>query len=225
MFGGSIYSREHYITAIQDHDGRIIDASLGGVKDTISGQVVFADAKVQSLSSHGQYMFALIDTGNYGYYFEGIASRRGFNYCGSVLEYKCGNSIISQAICVPYVSRIGGKEIPFSIVSCAYHDILDINGETVKGTVMNKSDICRLALLGCKDNIADVAYGATLGAIYVARLDLKDKTLVDKSILVSDTGDSVLSLFAVHNEKMHEKLVRMGKIKRVEDLLIGDEKE
>ena len=39
-----------------------------------------------------QYMFALIDTGNYGYYFEGIASRRGL-----IIAAACWNTNAATA--------------------------------------------------------------------------------------------------------------------------------
>ena len=210
------------VESLVEHDGKIVDAGDYGIYETIPNKHLmemddFTDLKVntvRSLSSFKNKLYALVAYNTYNNtksYFVELAENNGkYHMNNIIIDYDDGGGEICQAVILPDVlSKIKGKQYDFSVLSCAYNDYLDLNGEKIEGTEEDYDYIFRLALLSSDSERAEVAYSGDLREIKLAKINLKHQR-AKTEMLIPDLSDTISALEVVRNAGLHKHLISIG---------------
>jgi len=226
LFNNFSQERLGFVTEIIKHKGRLLDTE-GLLNETLTGRVLISEWEMKKkgvlainslMTDNEENLYALV--------------WRMYNYSVIRLheddlgKYLLGEKILCygtsnwagrwQAIIVPgKLKGADGKTYPFSIVSCVNWKYLDLNGEKIEGTEVEKG-IFKVELLSARDEKIDLIYsGNELKKII--RVKIEGRKVKEKEALVSGLSDWVCALEPVFDKKLHEKLIKFKKLKIKQD--------
>lgn len=217
LFGKFTSSKRDYsINAIQKHKERIIDSGGYGLYDTLEDKVLISEKEINfncinslSVDEKGN-LFGILGNKNKKDFFMEIKEDDGIYHLGDIiLNYDRSHNSIDQNQIIPWgkLKGMNGRTYPFSTISCANHNYLDLNGEKIAWTE-SAEKIYRLEQISLEGNVLEVIYAGELKQIIKAKIDLKRREVVSKEIMIDGLGTYNCALEPVRSYTLHQKLIK-----------------
>ena len=221
---GNFKSKKRYCNAqlIIDFGGKIMDAGVDGLFETLTDKALITKDElnknnykdINSICSFQNRLYALLlnnkNERSFAELKKNLLDGR-YEIGNEIIHYDVNNFYTCQAAILPrHPSTIDGKEYDFSVLSCAYNDYLDLNGEKIEGTEEDYHYIFRLALLSSDSERAEVVYSGDFKGINFAEIDLNKKSAKTRKLITNSRG-FVSGLDVVRNKELHNKLINFGK--------------
>jgi len=219
--------RANFITSINSFNGLILDAGRYGLFNTETGKELISKKSladkniddIESLNSFNNSLYALVtNNDDSNSVVEINTSNPDKFFIGEMIKnYDVKHTKICDFIIIPQGKLVGdnGKDYPFSIITCVNISYLDLNGEKIIETDVNKSSnqsIIRLKLIKSTPTTAEVIYsGANLNAIYKANINLQEKIATTKPI-IENLLTNVLALQPIFKRDSHKHLSSIGEV-------------
>ncbi|MFH1606007.1 MAG: hypothetical protein ABIC91_01560 [Nanoarchaeota archaeon] len=221
--------RQNYICSINSFNGLISDAGRYGLFNTETSEELISKKSLEnkniysinSLNNFNNSLYALVQkTDDSNSVVEINNSNPNKFFIGETIKnYDTDHSNLCDFAIVPQGNMRGdnGKDYPFSIITCANLEYLDLNGEKIIETEVNKSSnqsIKRLKLIKSTSTTAEIIYsGWNLKNIYKANIDLTNKTTITEPI-ITNLSTLVLALQPIFKRDSHEHLSSLGSVIR-----------
>ncbi|MBU1849682.1 MAG: hypothetical protein KKH40_03045, partial [Nanoarchaeota archaeon] len=215
--------RNNCIQSINSFNGLTIDAGSYGLFNTETGKGLISRNSLEnkniysinSLNNFNNSLYALVQkTDDSNSVVEINTSNSNSFFIGETIKnYDVSHGSICDFAIVPQGNMRGdnGKAYPFSIITCANMDYLDLNGEKIVGIeVKNSSNqsIRRLKLIKSTPTTAEIIYsGYNLNTIYKAKIDLQSKK-ADVQPMIKQLSDCVFALEPVFDKESHELFLK-----------------
>ncbi|MBU1030589.1 MAG: hypothetical protein KKB65_05120 [Nanoarchaeota archaeon] len=215
--------RQNYICSINSFNGLISDAGRYGLFNTETSEELISKKSLEnkniysinSLNNFNNSLYALVQkTDDSNSVVEINTSNSNSFFIGETIKnYDVSHGSICDFAIVPQGNMRGdnGKAYPFSIITCANMDYLDLNGEKIVGIeVKNSSNqsIRRLKLIKSTPTTAEIIYsGYNLNTIYKAKIDLQSKK-ADVQPMIKQLSDCVFALEPVFDKESHELFLK-----------------
>ncbi|MBU1849377.1 MAG: hypothetical protein KKH40_01485 [Nanoarchaeota archaeon] len=219
--------RANFITSINSFNGLLLDAGGYGLFNTETGKELISKKSladkniddIESLNSFNNSLYALVtNNDDSNSVVEINTSNPDKFFIGEMIKnYDVKHTKICDFIIIPQGKLVGdnGKDYPFSIITCVNISYLDLNGEKIIETDVNKSSnqsIIRLKLIKSTPTTAEVIYsGANLNAIYKANINLQEKIATTKPI-IENLLTNVLALQPIFKRDSHKHLSSIGEV-------------
>ena len=210
--------RANKINCIYEFNEGLLDAGGYGLFNTLEDKAVISEKEMNSKDVVCISSLASDNQNNLYCLVQNKDSRHSFARKDSleqpIIRYNTRHTMLCQAIIIPYGSLKGldGKEYPFSVISCAHLQCLDINGEKIKGTAVDSGQIKRIALLKQYGSTIEIAYsGIKLIDVTKATINLDKKKVLQKEPILKDLHNGPLALHPVKNLSLHQKLIQGGR--------------
>lgn len=180
---------------------------------------------VWSLLSYGERLFALVTYSKNNSYGEDLACNNlGGAKKASLVEindemgkYSFGDRVIiydTNELDFCQAIPVRSAEIGVSVISSAYGNCLDLDGNITKGSKTKRGVIYRVALLGHADDNSEVevAYADSyINDIIFVKIDVKkNKVVKRKSLFKGGLDHLVGALELVRSKKLHDELIKMA---------------
>ncbi|MFH1606008.1 MAG: hypothetical protein ABIC91_01565, partial [Nanoarchaeota archaeon] len=199
--------RNDFIQSINSFNGLTLDAGRYGLFNTKTSEELASETNmknqsikdIESLNSFNDSLYALVTNNNdFRSVVEINTSDPNKFFIGETIKnYDVKHTKICDFAIVPQGNMRGdnGKDYPFSIITCANLEYLDLNEEKISGTTVDSNqEISRVKLIKSTPTTAEIIYsGYNLKAVYEANIDLTNNTATTKP-LITDLSSLVSAL-------------------------------
>ncbi|MBU0666763.1 MAG: hypothetical protein KKC26_05360, partial [Nanoarchaeota archaeon] len=191
--------RFNHIQSINSFNGLLLDAGGYGLFNTETSEELISSESlndknikyINSLDCFNNSLYALVVNNDNAHSVVEIntSNPNKFFIGETIKKYELKHTKICDSVIIPQGKLAGDndKDYPFSIISCVNLEYLDLNGEKIIETEVNKSSnqsILRLKLIKSTPTTVEVIYsGANLNAIYKANINLQEKIATTKPII------------------------------------------
>jgi len=228
LFGGfKSEKREGEIETFQEYKNTVLDAGSYGLADTLTNKVLISEkqlkrkniCRIDSLQVGGDgTLFGLVWNCDLTHSLAEIIEKSGkYSFGKELLNYGLKHDHHCQVI-IASDRRLQkrAEKYNLSVVSCVNLHYLDINGKPVKGTEVEETQyMWAVEPLLLDGNCLEVIYsGFNFKQVLKAKIDLKNRKLIKKEVLVDSFPKSFDTFKLVQTKHLHEKLI--GASKKIE---------
>ncbi len=222
------------IHSLAEHKGRILLGTEIGLYDIDVKEplIMGGDMKAKKINlikalcvDSEDNLYALVSYDSHNHAFRKIYEKDDRYSIGAVLrEYRPPHTSVCEADIIPdvwpddtepfvFAEKDRRDGYAFSVISCTYQSILDINGKAVLGIeTSGNQKITSTKVLSTSGNEVHVAYsGLNMDTIMVAKIDVKNRRALDNFNLSDKIDMTAEALEPVRSFRLHEKLLKTGK--------------